>query len=472
MKRKIPFLHWDSLPSFIIFLISLPLHKLDSAQFTVLGPATPITAIVGEDIVLPCYLSPRMSAENMEVTWSRPQVLSAGHLYHDGKDHTEFQMPQDQGRTEFLKENIANGSVALRIRNVRPSDEGQYECFFQSSTFYAGATLELKIAGLGSNPHISIEDYQDGGIQVVCQSTGWYPEPEVLWRDATGKHLQSLSVRKSEVENGLFEIQASIIIAQHTNQKLSSCIQNRQTNHEKESTVYISDIFFPRMNPWILALSLILGLLFLFIGLTVHLFKRKGKLTAEIGKLTAEIGWRQCTLPITQENVTLDPDTAHPILTLSKDQKSVRWADKQQDLPDNPERFDTWRCVLGCEEFTSGRHYWEVEVEGKGDWVVEVARRSMKRKGEIIFNPEEGIWAVQMWGGQYRACTSPLSPLTLREVPRKIRVYLDYEGEEVTFFDADKGTKKIFTFPQTSFSGERICPWLGMGAGLRLTLHP
>ncbi|XP_059570081.1 uncharacterized protein LOC109280204 [Alligator mississippiensis] len=158
------------------------------------------------------------------------------------------------------------------------------------------------------------------------------------------------------------------------------------------------------------------------------------------------------------ENVTLDPDTAHPILTLSKDQKSVRWADKQQDLPDNPERFDTWRCVLGCEEFTSGRHYWE--VEGKGDWVVGVARRSMKRKGERIFNPGEGIWAVQMWGGQYRACTSSLSPLTLSEVPRKIRVYLNYEEEEVTFFDADKGTK-IFTFPQASFTGERICPWLG-----------
>ncbi|KAM9119328.1 E3 ubiquitin-protein ligase TRIM7-like [Pangshura tecta] len=158
-------------------------------------------------------------------------------------------------------------------------------------------------------------------------------------------------------------------------------------------------------------------------------------------------------------NVTLDPDTAHPELVLSADWKSVRRGDTWQDLPDNPERFDTELCVLGCEGFTSGRHYWETERKEGEVCILGVARESVSRKGDIDFNPEQGIWAVLCNGDQYWALTSPddLSPLSLSQAPRRIRVYLDYEQGQVAFFDAGTGDP-IFTFPPASFAGERIRP--------------
>ncbi|XP_067425842.1 zinc finger protein RFP-like [Emydura macquarii macquarii] len=170
-------------------------------------------------------------------------------------------------------------------------------------------------------------------------------------------------------------------------------------------------------------------------------------------------------------NVTLDPDTAHPDLVLSEDGKSVRVGDTQQVLPDNPERFDSWVCVLGCEGFTSGRHCWEVEVGEARYWAVGVARESVRRKGWIGLSPEEGIWAVGRCRGQFQALTTPETLLPLSQVPSRIRVCLDCDRGQVTFFDAgDKAP--IFTFPPASVPGGRIRPWLCVGPGSQLRLCP
>ncbi|XP_043384125.1 zinc finger protein RFP-like isoform X3 [Chelonia mydas] len=168
-------------------------------------------------------------------------------------------------------------------------------------------------------------------------------------------------------------------------------------------------------------------------------------------------------------NVTLDPDTAHPQLILSQDRKSVRWGDTRQQLPDNPERFDYCFCVLGCEGFTSGSHCWEVKVGGGRYWAVGVARVSLRRKGWISLSPEGGIWAVQRCRDQFRALTSPATPLTLSQVPSRIRVYLDCTRGQVTFIDAGDESP-IFTFPPGSIPRERIRRWLWVGWGSRLRL--
>lgn len=130
--------------------------------------------------------------------------------------------------------------------------------------------------------------------------------------------------------------------------------------------------------------------------------------------------------------------------------------------PVTQERFDTDPCVLSCEGYTSGRHAWEVEVWDKGCWAVGVARESVRRKGHLIQNPEEGIWAVQRWVGQYQALTSPVTHLSLCKVPQMIWVSLDYEQGQVTFFSAGNEAP-IFTFPLTSFAGEKIRLWLWVG---------
>ncbi|NXV97183.1 BT1A1 protein, partial [Calonectris borealis] len=169
--------------------------------------------------------------------------------------------------------------------------------------------------------------------------------------------------------------------------------------------------------------------------------------------------------------ITLDEDTAHPQLILEGGGKTVRRGDTRQRVADNPERYDTYHCVLAQEGFASGRWFWEVDVgtEERGVWAMGVAKDTMKRKGWISA-PQDGILALFHCGGKYWALTSPEhTALVLTRLPRNIRVYLDFEEQKVAFYNADN-QELLFVFPLAPLSGERIRPWFRVGPIAELSL--
>ncbi|CAI5765024.1 E3 ubiquitin-protein ligase TRIM58-like [Podarcis lilfordi] len=150
--------------------------------------------------------------------------------------------------------------------------------------------------------------------------------------------------------------------------------------------------------------------------------------------------------------VTFDPDTANPYLLLSDNLLCVQVGDQKQDLPKSLSRFETCTCLLGCQQFTTGRHYWEVCVESKTSWTLGVCRESVSRQGIFTPSPATGFWTVWLRNGnEYAALTSPLTELALRARPGAIGIFLDYDAGEVSFYNADNGSH-IFTFAD-SFSG-------------------
>ncbi|KAM9827421.1 uncharacterized protein ACB057_017814 [Neosynchiropus ocellatus] len=157
------------------------------------------------------------------------------------------------------------------------------------------------------------------------------------------------------------------------------------------------------------------------------------------------------------EDVTLDPDTANPWLQLSQDRRQVRHLGAWQDLPDHADRFDTVVIVLGREGFTSGRHFWEVQVGEKDDWYLGVAKSSVNRKGRISVSTSQGYWALAMKKGQgYRVSTSPPLLLNLDRKLKRVGVYVDYEEGQVSFYDT-KAQTHIYTMNDT-FT-EKILPF-------------
>ncbi|XP_030055746.1 E3 ubiquitin-protein ligase TRIM39-like isoform X2 [Microcaecilia unicolor] len=175
-------------------------------------------------------------------------------------------------------------------------------------------------------------------------------------------------------------------------------------------------------------------------------------------------------------NVTLDPETAHPNLILSQDRKSVRSGNRRQNVLDTPQRFDIDPCVLGSEGFSSGRHYWEVEVGDNPFCQLGVCNDSVRRKGEIKLSPEEGLWTLGLWYEE--GCwvrTSPVIELPLSERPRAVGILLDYEAGKVSFYDADSKSH-VFTFTNTftnTFTGKlRPFFWTNSEIPLRIRQVP
>ncbi|NXO78838.1 TRI69 ligase, partial [Sitta europaea] len=156
------------------------------------------------------------------------------------------------------------------------------------------------------------------------------------------------------------------------------------------------------------------------------------------------------------ESMTLDPETASPYLTLSRDHKTVWFGNGNQNVPNSAKRFTGSPSVLASQGFTSGRHYWEVEV-GKGDsWAVGVALESVLRKEPLSMTMEK-IWGLRLdWDGEYRTLGIPPVPLAVEEELQRIRIHLDYEAGQVTLYNA-KNMTQIVEFEAT-FT-EKVFPY-------------
>ncbi|XP_063101305.1 E3 ubiquitin-protein ligase TRIM58 isoform X2 [Cavia porcellus] len=153
-----------------------------------------------------------------------------------------------------------------------------------------------------------------------------------------------------------------------------------------------------------------------------------------------------------QVDLKLDPSTAHPSLLLTADLRSVWEGELWRSVPGNPERFDTWPCVLGLQSFSSGRHYWEVMVGEGAEWGLGLCRDSLPRKGEATPSPENGVWALWLLqGAEYMVLGSPSVPPLQPCRPGCVGLFLDYEAGEVSFYDVTHGSH-IYTFRQL-FSG-------------------
>ncbi|XP_047448891.1 nuclear factor 7, brain-like [Mugil cephalus] len=164
-----------------------------------------------------------------------------------------------------------------------------------------------------------------------------------------------------------------------------------------------------------------------------------------LGNLAFRV-WEKMEEKVHFSPVILDPNTAYPSLYLSDDLTSVRRGDTKQQLPNNPERNTRYAIVLGSEGFSSGKHSWEVEVGDHPDWSVGLVKESVDRKRERLSSPEYGVWRLKHRDGKYYNVVR--QTVTVEKSLQRIRVQLDYDRGEVSFYNSEDMTH-IYTHRDT-----------------------
>ncbi|KAF0871616.1 BT1A1 protein, partial [Crocuta crocuta] len=102
----------------------------------------------------------------------------------------------------------------------------------------------LLVSGVG--PHIHIEPGSNMDMKMTCTSMGWYPEPEVQWKDPQGLHLAPAFEKKKIEENGLFCVESSITVDKSSTSEVSCVIRNLILSVEKEVHVSVAGQFPPK----------------------------------------------------------------------------------------------------------------------------------------------------------------------------------------------------------------------------------
>uniref|UniRef100_A0A8D0REW2 Tripartite motif-containing protein 64-like n=1 Tax=Sus scrofa TaxID=9823 RepID=A0A8D0REW2_PIG len=137
---------------------------------------------------------------------------------------------------------------------------------------------------------------------------------------------------------------------------------------------------------------------------------------------------------------------------LSEDEASVVFEDDPQGASSEPpseERFVAW----GAQAFTSGRHYWEVDVTRSSNWILGVCKDIWTSDTDISVDSEDAFLLFSMRvNDQYTLSTN--SPPLIQYVQRplgRVGVFLDYDNGTVSFYDVCKGSL-IYSFLPSSFS--------------------
>ncbi|XP_053865572.1 butyrophilin subfamily 3 member A2-like [Malaclemys terrapin pileata] len=243
-----------------------------SEEFSLAGSPHPMVRVVGQDVVLPCQLSPPARLSSMDVLWRK---IGSGYIsVHEYSDEGSRDLPGEsyQTRTELFRQEFSSGNVSLKLKRLQVADAGTYHCLVRNPEWSQEAIIELRVAAVAP-VFIDVLGPRGQGMGLACRATGWFPKPELQW---VGKNWQNLSMEivtdVTQDRENLYSVVSHITVTQgEDNRDISCIVRNGLLETERQSAIHLSGDIFPRVSPWRAAFWVLFTLVLVAAGACAYL---------------------------------------------------------------------------------------------------------------------------------------------------------------------------------------------------------
>lgn len=94
-------------------------------------------------------------------------------------------------------------------------------------------------AGVGSAPEVRITGPEEDGVRVLCTVSGWFPKPQVQWRDGSGEKFLAFSEAHNQDAEGLFSVEAALVVRDRSVGNVTCSVLNPVLGQEKAMAIFI-----------------------------------------------------------------------------------------------------------------------------------------------------------------------------------------------------------------------------------------
>ncbi|XP_030286914.1 butyrophilin-like protein 2, partial [Sparus aurata] len=205
---------------------------------------------------------PAVDAAAITFEWIRPDLKPRFvHVWHSGENLVDLQHPSYKGRTSIFEEILKSGDISLKLSNLKPSDEGKYRCFIPG--WNKESFVELVVDAASTFFIVGIDRGSDG-VVLQCESSGWYPEPEVFWLDGEGNLLSAGPTETVRGPDDLYTVSSRVTVEKRHSNSFTCRVQQNRTNQTRETLIHVQDNIFKTQcsSGTVIALAVFLALSF------------------------------------------------------------------------------------------------------------------------------------------------------------------------------------------------------------------